>query len=74
MRTNFQKTAESLMARELAGDPLHSIFRSKCRSIYRQLSIDARCPAMLSLWGTSLNFDENAKCQIVSPWNHGHDW
>ncbi len=35
--------------------------------IVRQLEADAKRPAWLSLWGESLNFDENARAVIVAP-------
>lgn len=43
------------------------ILRSSAPALVRELEADARRPAMLSLWGQSLNFDEHARATIVAP-------
>lgn len=44
-----------------------ALLRSSAPALVRELDADARRPEMLSLWGTSVNFDEHAKATIVAP-------
>ncbi|MEL7370381.1 MAG: hypothetical protein AAFN74_15795 [Myxococcota bacterium] len=43
------------------------VLKAKCPTILRQIRRTARYPQITALWGTSSNYDEIAKKQIVAP-------
>ncbi len=66
-RIDYQAKALALLEAERSGRPLVTALRRTCPGIVKQLEVDAQHRPLLDLWGHSLNFDEFAKVQIVSP-------
>jgi hypothetical protein len=50
-----------------AGGDLAPVFSAHAAGLLRQLDADGASPALLALWGESINYDELARGQIVHP-------
>lgn len=59
--------ARLLNAEAQAGGDLAAVFSAHAPGLLRQLDADGSSPALLSLWGESINFDEFAGGEIVHP-------
>lgn len=59
--------ARLLNAEAEAGGDLAPVFAAHASGLLRQLDADGASPALLSLWGESINFDELAGGEIVHP-------
>jgi hypothetical protein len=60
------------LARELgaeieAGRAVGTLFEQKIPELLRQIREDSKIPEVFGLWGTSINYDEYAKGEIVRP-------
>ena len=59
--------ARLLRAKAAAKEPLGPVFSAYVPGIIKQLAADRSAPALLRLWGESVNFDELANGVIVDP-------
>lgn len=66
-RPDYQAAAHSLIQHEQTGQSVLMKLRQICPDLAAQIESDARHRPLLDLWGTSVNFDELANAQIVSP-------
>ena len=57
--------AKKLLSATRAKLPLAPVLKEQCPHVYRQIKSMANYHALLQLWGTSENFDENAGKKIV---------
>jgi hypothetical protein len=64
---SLHKTAEAMIAAAEQGKSPATVLARRCPRIQRQIAQVKRCPAMLGLWGRSVNFDENTHEEIVHP-------
>src|SRR5256885_4802858 len=63
----LQDAAKAMVTAAERGLPVLSVLKKLCPHIYRQIGHDSRFPGLLSLWGRSVNVDENAGQVIVHP-------
>jgi hypothetical protein len=64
---SLQDAAKAILAAAENGRSVVSVLKRLCPHIYQQIRRDARSPELLSLWGRSVNVDENVGQIIVHP-------
>jgi hypothetical protein len=64
---SLQDAAQAMVAAAENGRSVLSVLKRLCPHICQQIRRDARCPELLSLWGRSVNVDENVRQIIVHP-------
>jgi hypothetical protein len=64
---SLQDAAQAMVAAAENGRSVVSVLKRLCPHIYQQIRRDARYPELLSLWGRSVNVDENVGQIIVHP-------
>jgi hypothetical protein len=63
----LQDAAKAMVTAAEQGRPVVPVLKKLCPHIHRQIVQDSRFPGLLSLWGRSVNVDENAGQVIVHP-------
>jgi hypothetical protein len=63
----LQDAAKAMTAAAAQGQPVVPVLEKHCPHIYRQVLRDGKFPGLLSLWGRSVNVDENVGETIVHP-------
>jgi hypothetical protein len=64
---NLDAAARAMIAAVEAGRSVAAALKKSCPCVYRQIVRDRRRPELLSLWGCSVNVDENVGATIVHP-------
>jgi hypothetical protein len=63
----FQDAAQAMIAAAAGGRTVLPVLHRQCPHVYRQIARDSQFPGLLSLWGRSVNVDENVGQIIVDP-------
>jgi hypothetical protein len=63
----LQNAAKAMAASAEKGQSVIPILEKRCPHVYRQVLEDRKFPGLLSLWGRSVNVDENVGQVIVHP-------
>jgi hypothetical protein len=63
----LQNAAQAMVAAAEKGKPVIPVMKKLCPHICRQIVADSKYPDLLSMWGRSVNVDENVGQIIVHP-------
>ncbi len=63
----LQSAAQAMAAAAAKGQSVLGVLEKYCPHVYRQILYDRMFPGLLSLWGRSVNLDENVGQVIVHP-------
>lgn len=65
--SDLEQAAREMTKAAAKGRPVLPLLRRLCPEIFHQIVRDGKTPGLLSLWGQSVNVDENVRRLIVPP-------